>query len=170
MDIDGVGSVINYDVPPYVQAYVHRVGRTARAGGSGTAYTLVKSIQFPSMRTMLLQADNSFYSNYPHITNQLLEQGMQAYQHALNALKHIMQLEKTGEHPTEKPLTDGVRSQLATFISFSSASPSSTVAAPNLTPDLEDIHPTNADADADAGTDADADDQERKKAKKKEKE
>jgi len=171
MDIDGVGSVINYDVPPYVQTYVHRVGRTARAGGSGTAYTLVKSMQFPSLRTMLLQADNSFYSNYPHITNQLLEQGMEAYQHALNALKHIMQLEKTGEHPTEKPLTDGVRSQLATFLSSSSSSPSpsSTVAAPNLTPDLEDIQPTDADADADAGAGAGADDKERKKTKKKEK-
>jgi superfamily II DNA/RNA helicase len=33
--------VINYDVPYEVEDYVHRIGRTARAGDSGMAITLV---------------------------------------------------------------------------------------------------------------------------------
>lgn len=33
--------VVNYDVPPSVTSYVHRVGRTARAGKEGSAWTLV---------------------------------------------------------------------------------------------------------------------------------
>lgn len=38
--VDDVSHVINYDVPPTPDDYVHRVGRTARAGASGTALTL----------------------------------------------------------------------------------------------------------------------------------
>lgn len=38
--VDDVSHVINYDVPPTPDDYIHRVGRTARAGASGTAITL----------------------------------------------------------------------------------------------------------------------------------
>ncbi len=41
LDIDGVTHVFNYDVPRDVQTYTHRVGRTARAGRSGKAFTLL---------------------------------------------------------------------------------------------------------------------------------
>ncbi|POR37765.1 ATP-dependent RNA helicase dbp6 [Tolypocladium paradoxum] len=41
VDIPKLGHVINYDLPPSVAGYVHRVGRTARAGRSGCAWTLV---------------------------------------------------------------------------------------------------------------------------------
>jgi ATP-dependent RNA helicase DDX51/DBP6 len=41
MDIESIQHVINYDIPISGREYVHRVGRTARAGRSGTAWTLV---------------------------------------------------------------------------------------------------------------------------------
>ena len=41
LDIDAVSHVFNFDVPYNPEDYVHRIGRTARAGLSGTAYTLV---------------------------------------------------------------------------------------------------------------------------------
>lgn len=41
MDVEGVANVINYDVPVYAKTYVHRVGRTARAGQAGRAFTLL---------------------------------------------------------------------------------------------------------------------------------
>jgi ATP-dependent RNA helicase RhlE len=37
IDIDGVSHVVNYELPNVPEAYVHRIGRTARAGASGTA-------------------------------------------------------------------------------------------------------------------------------------
>ena len=40
IDIEALPSVINYDVPISAEDYVHRIGRTARAGREGTAYTL----------------------------------------------------------------------------------------------------------------------------------
>ncbi len=41
LDIDDVGVVINYDVAQNSDDYIHRIGRTARAGKSGLAFTLV---------------------------------------------------------------------------------------------------------------------------------
>lgn len=41
IDIEDIQMVINYDVPHDVEDYVHRIGRTARAGGEGIAITFV---------------------------------------------------------------------------------------------------------------------------------
>ncbi|MGI8775596.1 MAG: DEAD/DEAH box helicase [Actinomycetota bacterium] len=41
LDLDGITVVVNYDPPEDDKGYVHRVGRTARAGRSGTGITLV---------------------------------------------------------------------------------------------------------------------------------
>ena len=41
LHIDGVSHVINYDLPQDCEDYVHRIGRTARAGASGKAISLV---------------------------------------------------------------------------------------------------------------------------------
>ena len=41
IDIDDISLVINYDVPYDVEDYVHRIGRTARAGDSGMSITLI---------------------------------------------------------------------------------------------------------------------------------
>ena len=40
IDVEGISHVINYDLPNVPEDYVHRIGRTARAGKSGTAFTL----------------------------------------------------------------------------------------------------------------------------------
>jgi len=41
LDIQGITHIINYDVPMDPPVYFHRIGRTARMGGEGTAITLV---------------------------------------------------------------------------------------------------------------------------------
>jgi ATP-dependent RNA helicase DDX51/DBP6 len=41
MDIKGVEHIVNYDSPPTARVYVHRAGRTARAGQHGDVWTLV---------------------------------------------------------------------------------------------------------------------------------
>jgi ATP-dependent RNA helicase RhlE len=50
IDVDAVSHVINYDVPEAPQDYVHRVGRTGRAGNQGQAITLVSPVEELAMR------------------------------------------------------------------------------------------------------------------------
>jgi superfamily II DNA/RNA helicase len=43
IDVTGISHVINYDLPNVPESYVHRIGRTARAGREGVAISLVSS-------------------------------------------------------------------------------------------------------------------------------
>jgi ATP-dependent RNA helicase RhlE len=52
LDIDMVSHVINYDVPAQPEDYVHRIGRTGRAGNRGRAITLVTPVDETSMRAI----------------------------------------------------------------------------------------------------------------------
>lgn len=52
IDIDSVSHVINYDVPVVPEDYVHRIGRTGRAGNKGRAITFCTVTDEPSMRAI----------------------------------------------------------------------------------------------------------------------
>ena len=41
IDVNGISHVINFDVPLYAEDYIHRIGRTGRAGATGEAITFV---------------------------------------------------------------------------------------------------------------------------------
>ena len=50
IDIDGLSHVINFDIPDVPEAYVHRIGRTARAGASGMAIALISPDEIRAFR------------------------------------------------------------------------------------------------------------------------
>jgi ATP-dependent RNA helicase RhlE len=52
LDVDSVSHVINYDVPAAPEDYVHRIGRTGRAGNTGRALTIVTPVDELSMRAI----------------------------------------------------------------------------------------------------------------------
>lgn len=52
IDVEGIGHVVNYEVPPSVDTYVHRVGRTGRAEAVGTAVTLVAPEELAALRAI----------------------------------------------------------------------------------------------------------------------
>ncbi len=52
IDVDGVSHVINFDPPADHQTYIHRVGRTGRAGNRGVGVTLVGADQRHEMRQL----------------------------------------------------------------------------------------------------------------------
>jgi ATP-dependent RNA helicase RhlE len=52
IDVEGISMVINYDVPPDPEDYVHRVGRTARAEMTGTAITFVNDRDVRKMQAI----------------------------------------------------------------------------------------------------------------------
>jgi ATP-dependent RNA helicase RhlE len=50
IDVDGVSHVINFDLPNVPEAYVHRIGRTARAGNGGTAISFCDASERAQLR------------------------------------------------------------------------------------------------------------------------
>ena len=77
IDIDDITHVINYQIPEDDQAYVHRIGRTGRAGKTGIAVTLVDWDELPRW-TMIDKAlglntpdPAETYSSSPHLYAEL---------------------------------------------------------------------------------------------------
>lgn len=52
IDVEDVTHVINYDIPQDPESYVHRIGRTGRAGKNGIAITLVTPREIKQLRTI----------------------------------------------------------------------------------------------------------------------
>jgi len=77
IDIDDITHVINYQIPEDEQAYVHRIGRTGRAGKTGIAITLVDwdELERWSMIDKALKLEcpdpAETYSNSPHLYEEL---------------------------------------------------------------------------------------------------
>lgn len=71
IDVDGVSHVFNYDVPNIAETYVHRIGRTARAGASGIAVSFCDAEERSDLRAIerLLRqpiAVRTDHPEYPH--------------------------------------------------------------------------------------------------------
>ena len=52
IDVDDISFVVNYEVPATADDYIHRVGRTARAGRAGAALTLVSPEEESALATI----------------------------------------------------------------------------------------------------------------------
>ncbi len=67
LDIDDISHVINYDLTTEPETYVHRIGRTGRAGASGTAISFVSSEDHGSLRDIerLLRTELQSAEDFP---------------------------------------------------------------------------------------------------------
>jgi ATP-dependent RNA helicase RhlE len=52
IDVDGISHVINFDLPNIPDSYVHRIGRTARAGADGTAISFCEESERPYLKSI----------------------------------------------------------------------------------------------------------------------
>jgi superfamily II DNA/RNA helicase len=52
LDVSGITHVINYDLPKNAEDYVHRIGRTGRAGATGIAISFASSKEVDSLRSI----------------------------------------------------------------------------------------------------------------------
>ncbi|GAB9466686.1 Dead/deah box RNA helicase [Globisporangium polare] len=96
MDIDNVANVINYDVPTFIKTYIHRVGRTARAGRAGRSVTLVKTGQMKGLTRMLKKAENNKLKPFP-LKKEHMKTLIPRYTKALEQLKDTLDAEKSGK-------------------------------------------------------------------------
>ncbi|QNR67207.1 DEAD/DEAH box helicase [Paenibacillus peoriae] len=63
LDVEGVTHVFNYDMPQDAEGYIHRIGRTGRAGGKGVAVTLATPRDIPELRNIQKVAGVTFTSS-----------------------------------------------------------------------------------------------------------
>jgi ATP-dependent RNA helicase RhlE len=107
LDITGVSHVINFDLPMTPELYVHRIGRTARAGAEGIAVTFCD----PAERSMLRQierltrqrlnvAENEFAESgqvTPHANSRPMDSGAQRA-HSRNGRPFRKETRRFGRH------------------------------------------------------------------------
>ncbi|ELU15819.1 hypothetical protein CAPTEDRAFT_183322 [Capitella teleta] len=93
MDIENAKCVISYDVPNFIQNYVHRVGRTARGGHAGSAITLLDHSQVKFFKEMLHKAGKSDFKTET-VKPSELKVYIDAYEDALKEMPKILEMEK----------------------------------------------------------------------------
>ncbi len=106
MDIASVGAVVNYDVPSFAKTYVHRCGRTARAGRSGKAITIAKSGQLVKFRKMRQLIDYPQNVKEKGIRKDLVSDIVPVYKKCVRTLKKIMKAEENNQLSAIMPLTE----------------------------------------------------------------
>jgi ATP-dependent RNA helicase RhlE len=89
IDVDGVTHVVNFELPYVAEAYVHRIGRTARAGAKGEAISLCADDERPQLRDI------------QRLTRQTIPSFDRRGDKALGAMAAV-EAELTGERP-ERP-------------------------------------------------------------------
>lgn len=69
IDIDDLTHVINYDLPEVAETYVHRIGRTGRAGASGVALTFCDHAEKTYLRDIhrLIKKDLPVITTHPYV-------------------------------------------------------------------------------------------------------
>ena len=68
IDVEGISHVMNYDLPHEPETYIHRIGRTGRAGATGIAFSLcdhderkhLKAIERLIRQTLLVEKEHAF--------------------------------------------------------------------------------------------------------------
>ncbi|XP_020534929.1 DEAD-box ATP-dependent RNA helicase 1 isoform X2 [Jatropha curcas] len=94
MDVEGVKNVINYDSPKHIKRYIHRAGRTARAGQTGRCFTLLHREEVKRFKKLLQKADNNSFPVYS-VPSSLVESLHPIYMSALEKLKETVESKKS---------------------------------------------------------------------------
>jgi ATP-dependent RNA helicase DDX51/DBP6 len=100
LDIENINFVINYDLPRNETGYIHRIGRTARAGKAGTAITLVLEKQVKMFQTIVKKAYKWQGKPFAQLVEPMiidpseLEPLVPAYENALSKLGKQVHVEK----------------------------------------------------------------------------
>ena len=68
IDINDLDAVVNFDLPNVPETYVHRIGRTARAGNTGMAYSLCSADEKSYLKTIqqLIQIQLDVIEDHPY--------------------------------------------------------------------------------------------------------
>jgi len=104
MDVTGVDCVINYDAPTHIRTYIHRVGRTARAGRTGHAFTICEPGQVGPFKAILRRAQNGYVARHNIDRESQLDPLVPKFQSCLLTLKSVLEREARGIFDPVRPI------------------------------------------------------------------
>mmetsp|Transcript_7814 Transcript_7814/g.8963 ORF Transcript_7814/g.8963 Transcript_7814/m.8963 type:complete len:635 (-) Transcript_7814:422-2326(-) len=104
MDISSIGAVFNYDIPAFAKTYVHRCGRTARAGREGKAVSLLKQGQLQQFCRMRQLIEEPERVQKDFVKKELIRDAFLCYKDCVLKLKCVLQDEKEGRLKTTESL------------------------------------------------------------------
>jgi ATP-dependent RNA helicase RhlE len=115
IDIDELSHVVNYDLPNIPETYVHRIGRTGRAGASGVAISLCEPSEKPFLRDIekLIRQHVPVVSEHPYPVDPNAPVEVAA---ALQRMPHGRQQQRPArnqQRPQQGPRPEGRRAQEA---------------------------------------------------------
>mmetsp|Transcript_9418 Transcript_9418/g.16370 ORF Transcript_9418/g.16370 Transcript_9418/m.16370 type:complete len:593 (+) Transcript_9418:3-1781(+) len=96
MDLPSVSAVINYDVPAFAKTYVHRCGRTARAGREGKAISVLKGGQVSKFQKMRSLIDGGSVKGIG-VKMDLIKGVLPIYKNCVKALQRVIIAEENDE-------------------------------------------------------------------------
>jgi len=101
MDLPSVTTVINYDVPSHAKTYVHRCGRTARAGRKGRAITIMKVGQVGMFEKMhrLVEGGSGSGGGVREmgVRKEMVRVVLPLYKKCVVVLRKVMEMEEDGD-------------------------------------------------------------------------
>ena len=100
MDIPSVSAVFNYDVPSFAKTYVHRCGRTARAGKKGIAISVLKGGQVKQFQRMRQLIDDPGRVKEMKVNKDIVRDAVKHYRACVKALRAVIQAEEDGDIST----------------------------------------------------------------------
>lgn len=92
VDIPLIDNVINYDFPDHPKLFIHRVGRTARAGSKGFAYSFISTDELPYFLDLQLMIGNQDEFAVQSIPLGLLENSKECFDSALSLCPGLNEL------------------------------------------------------------------------------
>ncbi|WP_078554565.1 DEAD/DEAH box helicase [Bacillus alkalicellulosilyticus] len=123
IDVENVTHVINYDIPQDPESYVHRIGRTGRAGRKGLALTLVTPREMKHLRSIEAEIKMSIPSSNVPTFEEVVEKQQSSWKKQIetlveedqdNALFSGMTTELLEKYPPEKIITALMKMTFAT--------------------------------------------------------
>ena len=103
IDVSGVQAVFNYDIPEDPEQYVHRIGRTGRAGNTGKAYSFVFGRDMYKLREIMKYTGSSIGRMRPPAISEVESvQIGNAAEKAAELVRRGRRQQISGSHPTDR--------------------------------------------------------------------